>query len=216
MTEPYYERDGITIYHGDYREILTQLNKVDLLLTDPPYGVQKQERTYQKKSGVAAEWDTEFDLDWATQASHLAPCLAVMPGVANLPRLPITIGGLTYKWTLAAHVANGMTRGALGYGNWIPCAVYLADGASAYQQQSDIKRVAVSGKKPDHPSPKPYAAMEWFVSRLPGDTILDPFMGSGTTLLAAKNLGREAIGIEIDEKYCEVAAERLDQAERPE
>jgi site-specific DNA-methyltransferase (adenine-specific) len=65
---------------------------------------------------------------------------------------------------------------------------------------------------PDHPSPKPYDAMRWLVSRLPGEVVLDPFMGSGTTLRAAKDLGRKAIGIEIEERYCEIAAQRMSQS----
>ena len=209
--KPYYESGGITIYHGDWRDVLPSLSAVDLVMTDPPYGVEKQARTYHKRSGVAEGWDAEFDTAWMAEAARLTTRLAVMPGVVNLPRLPLQVGNLSYRWTLVAHVTNGMTRGALGYGNWIPCAVYLADGESAYAQQSDIKDVAVSGPKPEHPSPKPYAAMEWFVSRLPGELVLDPFMGSGTTLLAAKNLGRKAIGSEINEAYCEIAVKRLSQ-----
>jgi DNA modification methylase len=211
-TSPYYEDDAVTIYHGDCREILPTLPPVDLVLTDPPYGIGKKARTYAGDRGPSELWDAEFDLDWLNLTERLAGCVAIMPGVANLPRMPLVFGPLTYAWTIVAHVANGMTRGVLGYGNWIPCMVYLAEGITAYVQQSDIKRVAVSGPKPEHPSPKPYAAMEWFVSRLPGETILDPFMGSGTTLRAAKDLGRKAIGIEIEEKYCEIAAKRMSQS----
>jgi len=201
---PYYERDGITIYHGDCREILPTLAPVDLVLTDPPYGVGK------------AAWDDTLPLWWMDDAARLAPALGVMPGVPNLLRLPHEIGRLTYRWTLAAHIVNGMTRGAMGYGNWIPCLVYAADDISIYRQASDAGRVVIGrDTKPDHPSPKPYEAMRWFVSSLPGDTILDPFMGSGTTLRAAKDLGRRAIGIEIEEKYVEIAIKRLQQETLP-
>jgi DNA modification methylase len=65
--------------------------------------------------------------------------------------------------------------------------------------------------KPEHPSPKPLNVMRWILGCLPGETVLDPFMGSGTTLRAAKDLGRRAIGIEIEERYCEIAAKRLAQ-----
>ena len=70
-----------------------------------------------------------------------------------------------------------------------------------------------SDYKPDHPSPKPLVFMKWLINRLSEkkQIILDPFMGSGTTLVAAKELGRKAIGIEIEERYCEIAAKRLSQ-----
>ena len=202
--QPYYERDGITIYHGDCREVLPTLEPVDLVLTDPPYGVGR------------AAWDDALPLWWMDDAARLAPVLGVMPGVPNLLRLPHEIGRLTYRWTLAAHIVNGMTRGAMGYGNWIPCLVYAADSVSIFRQSSDAGRVVIGrDTKPDHPSPKPYEAMRWFVSSLPGGLILDPFMGSGTTLRAAKDLGRRAIGIEIEERYCEIAARRLEQQVLP-
>jgi DNA modification methylase len=198
--KPYYEHDGITIYHGDCREILPLVN-ADLVLTDPPYGVGK------------AEWDDAFPMWWLHGAAIAAPILGIMPGIANLPRLPMSIGRCDYKWTLIAHLVNGFARSPMGFGNYIPCMVYAADGFSVYKQDGDVGRVVVGGDvKPDHPSPKPYQAMRWLVSRLPGDTILDPFMGSGTTLRAAKDLGRKAIGIEIEERYCEIAAKRLQQS----
>jgi DNA modification methylase len=68
---------------------------------------------------------------------------------------------------------------------------------------------------PNHPSPKPLRAMTWILSRLPSGSVIDPFMGSGTTLLAAKMAGREATGIEREERYCEIAAKRLAQEVLP-
>src|SRR5690606_5835675 len=138
--------------------------------------------------------------DLATKA------VGVMPGVANLLTLPKVVGPMTYRWTLSVRVTNGMTRGAFGFGNWIPCLVYARDGVSLHCTSQDAGEVSIGGDMPEHPSPKPIQAMQWFLSRLPGDTILDPFMGSGTTLRAAKDLGRKAIGIEIEERYCEIAA----------
>jgi len=199
---PYYEdsKAGIVIYHGDCREIMPTLPGVDLVLTDPPYGVNK------------AEWDESFPTEWFAEAARLAPVMGMMPGVWNLCGLPKEIGRLRYRWVLVAHLINGMTNGAIGFGNWIPCVVYAAEGISVYVQDSDIKRFVVGTEaKMDHPSPKPYNVMKWLVSRLAGKTILDPFMGSGTTLRAAKDLGRKAIGIEIEERYCEIAAKRLSQ-----
>ena len=193
---PYYEQDGITIIHGDCREIAIELAP-DVVLTDPPWGVNK------------APWDMDFVLP----PIPVTTCaIGLMPGVWNLLCCPLRLGGLDYKWTLVAHLTNGMTRGAIGYGNWIACVLYAANGLSLHEQASDVRRFAVGrDPKPAHPSPKPRAPVEWFLSRLPGELILDPFAGSGTTLLAARNAHRRAIGIEIEERYCEIAARRLDQ-----
>jgi site-specific DNA-methyltransferase (adenine-specific) len=197
---PYYDEGGITLYLGDSREVLPQIEQADLVLTDPPYGVGK------------AEWDEAFPLWWFNEAARIAPVLGVMPGTSNILNCPREIGRLAYKWTLAAYLVNGMTRGVFGFANWIPCLVYAAEGVKLYCQNGDITRIVVGREPmPNHPSPKPLDAMRWFVARLPGQTILDPFAGSGTTLVAAKQLGRKAIGIEVNEQYAEIAARRLSQ-----
>ena len=196
MSKPYYDEDGITIYHGDCREIGPKVS-ASIVCTDPPYGINK------------AEWDSRFDL---SVFNLLAPLtIALMPGISNLCQCPQRLAGLPFRWCLSAYLSNGMTRGAIGFGNWIPCLLYSS--SSLYKKEGDAKAFTVeAGNKPDHPSPKPYPVMRWIVGKLPNDgAILDPYMGSGTTLLAAKNLGREAIGIEIEERYCEIAAKRLSQ-----
>ena len=199
--KPYYQDEWATIYHGDCRDILPSLPKVDLVLTDPPYGVNK------------AEWDSEFNMDWMRiSAPQTTNALAIMCGVANLLKLPYSFEGLQYKWTLSLHITNARVRGAIGFGNWIPCVVYVRNNGSVYTCNQDAGEVAISGSMPAHPSPKPHAAMKWLISRLKGEVILDPFMGSGTTLFASKQLNRKCIGIEIEEKYCEIAAKRCSQA----
>ena len=196
---PYYERNGITIYHGDCREILPSVT-ADAVITDPPYGFRK------------ADWDSEFPVDWLPLCRP-STAIALMPGVNNLLRVPIP-EGFEYRWMLSIHIANGMTRGLMGFGNWIPVLVYAREGRSLYRCQQDATVITVGGEMPDHPSPKPIRAMRWLIDRFEGD-ILDPFMGSGTTLRAAKDLGRKAIGIEIEERYCEIAAKRLEQEVLP-
>ena len=201
---PYYEAGGIKVYLGDCLEVLPTLDAVDLVIADPPYGIDK------------AEWDADFPTAWMDEAARLAPVMGVMPGNWNLGRMPEQVGRLRYRWVLAAHLVNGMTRGAIGYGNWIPCSVYAAEGSSVYVQDSDIRRFAIGvDEKPDHPSPKPLNVMRWIVERLPGDLILDPFLGSGTTLVAAKQLGRRGIGVEINEEYAERAVKRLEATTPP-
>jgi site-specific DNA-methyltransferase (adenine-specific) len=109
------------------------------------------------------------------------------------------------------HLSNGMTRGMMGFGNWIPVVVYGREGVSLYQPQQDATAVPVLGDMPEHPSPKPLRAMTWILSRFRGDSVIDPFAGSGTTLVAAKQLGWSAVGIEREERFCEIAVRRLQQ-----
>ena len=196
---PYYADDLVTIYHGDCREVMPT-QTADAVIADPPYGSGK------------AEWDDDFPTDWMAHAAIVAPVLALQPGIWNLLRCPREVGRLRYRWTLAAHLTNGMTRSTVGFGNWIPTLLYAAEGVSLHRVDGDIRRFAVGTEPmPDHPTPKPLNVIRWVVSRLPDGTVLDPFMGSGTTLVAAKSLGRRAIGIEIEERYCEIAANRCRQ-----
>ena len=202
--KPYYQDEFATIYLGDCREIMPTLEgaSVDVVLSDPPYGVGK------------AEWDKRFDASWLLQAGRIArDVVGVMPGTSNLLSMPRGFGWFDYRWTLAVRITNGMTRGPFGFGNWFPCVVYARDGVSLFQDNGvqDATEVVIDGTMPDHPSPKPQRAINWLLSRLPGQSVLDPFMGSGTTLAAAKLLGRKSVGIECEEKYAEIAARRLSQ-----
>ena len=197
--KPFYEDGAVTIYHGDCREIMP-LVRADVLVTDPPYGIRK------------ADWDDELPLDLLEIAAHRTAAAAIMPGVWNIGRMPEILGPQGYVWTLSAYLSNGMTRGAVGFGNWIPCLLYARPGQSLHQKDGDARSFIVGTEdKPNHPSPKPLRVMTWIVSRMPPGVVLDPFLGSGTTLLAAKMLGRKAIGIEIDEVHCEEAARRCSQ-----
>lgn len=199
--KPYYEdtNAGITLYCGDCREILPTLGRVDVTITDPPYGFRK------------AAWDDIFPTEWCETVSRVTEkAIAVMPGINNVLRLSNQFAGFEYRWMLSVQINNGMTRGLMGFGNWIPVVVFAKEGQSLYRCQQDATTISVGGVMPDHPSPKPLDAMRWIVSRFDG-SVLDPFCGSGTTLLAAKQLGRKAIGIEISEEYCEIAVKRLQQ-----
>jgi site-specific DNA-methyltransferase (adenine-specific) len=196
MIRPYYQDDSVTIYHGDCREILPELPKVDLVLTDPPYGCGK------------AEWDTHFPIEWYQICKAISPIIAIMTGSSGVKDAVNLVGG-DFVDILSGRNLNGMTRGPCGFGNWI--AVTLA--CSTITQGPNAFDFTVNGEKFDHPSPKPIDFVRRSLARImpePG-TVLDPFMGSGTTLRAAKDLGRIAIGIEIEEKYCEIAAKRMAQ-----
>lgn len=192
----YYQDDLVTIYHGDCLEWMPE---VSVIVTDPPYGIGK------------ALWDDRLPLDTLNLIAAHTLTLAVQPGVWNLGLMPDLLASLRYRWTLASFLVNGMTHGAVGYGNWIPTMLYSA--VPLHKPESDCQRVVIGREaKPDHPSPKPLGVMRWVIDRLPDDgDLLDPFAGSGTTLVAAKSLNRRAIGIEIEERYCEIAANRCRQ-----
>lgn len=153
----------------------------DAVFADPPYGADK------------AAWDSTFESDWLGLLPDVAPVAAITPGQRNLVGMPVSIGQLRYRW------------------NWIPVLLYATDDVSLYGPRQDTKTFAIRGAMPNHPSPKPLSVMRWIVDCLPGSTVLDPFMGSGTTLLAAKEVGRPAVGIEVNEAYCELAARRCSQ-----
>lgn len=226
---PYYEHAGITIYHGDCREILPTLPKCDLLLTDPPYGqnYEAPNPRGKKASGLNGSWvhrerstvakvlgdDEQFDF---SVIRDLTPSIAVWGAHKFHDRLPA--GGSWLVWDKKP----GMPGNDFGDGEccWInrdqPLRIFrfLWSGLVIQAGADETKRKPFSSEAQQrlHPTQKPIALMEWCIRQTGAHgTILDPFMGSGTTLVAAKNLGRKAIGIEIEEKYCEIAAKRLSQ-----
>jgi DNA modification methylase len=113
------EIGNATLYLGDCREILPTLPRRDCVVTDPPYGIGK------------AGWDDEFP-SWIFELFAGIETIGLMPGVWNLLRCPQTIGAARYRWTLAARLVNGMTRGAVGFGNWIPMLMYSARDAAEW------------------------------------------------------------------------------------
>ncbi len=196
MVKPYYEEDGIVIYNADCREVLPQLAPVDLVVTDPPYGCGK------------AEWDSSFPTEWYVEAKRLAPTTCVITGSAGLPD-SIKLVGADFLDVIAARNLNGMTRGPLGFGNWLAAVV----AGTKPPQGINCFDFTVNGEMPAHPSPKPLRYMQKLLARMlpKGGSLIDPFMGSGTTLRAAKDLGLKAIGIELEKRYCEIAVQRLRQ-----
>lgn len=198
---PYYEHAGITIYHGDCREVLPTL-AVDVVVTDPPYGTGcaprggKKAGTIALGSGFTAEWD-QFDPSWLSLWSGPA---AVFSGIRFVFRLAAAMNA---DGLLVYVKSNPNPLGS----SFEPCATR---GFGAVRgRQHVVAYNAFNGQQ--HPTQKPLEVMQWVVGLAPPGVVADPFMGSGSTLVAAKNLGRRAIGIEIEERYCEIAARRLSQ-----
>ena len=222
MPEPYYDHGGITIYHGDCREILPELPKVDLVLTDPPYGVSGVQNTRTAKRRGGRKNDYTMFQDSAEYVVEIAvPVIAgfvrsgvrviVTPGnrCLTLYPPPDSFGAFFQPASVGLQAwGRADAQPILYYGKSPHGGIGLPSQKCSWQLTESAGKAALG-----HPCPKPLGAWKGLVASgsVDGDTILDPFMGSGTTLRAAKDLGRRAIGIEIEEKYCEIAAKRLQQ-----
>jgi len=210
LPKPYYDEDGIVIYNADCREILPHLPKVDLVLTDPPFGINHA-------SSYGASWEnTTIANDHSTEARDFV--------VRHYAGTPMILFG-TWKMQRPSSVrqvlifdkgpAFGMGDLSFPWKNSFEEIYILGDGFYADKRDEGVIKghfVAFSESAGRvHPNEKPVSLLAYLMARHAGQTILDPFMGSGTTLRAAKDLGRKAIGIEIEEKYCEIAVKRLAQ-----
>lgn len=206
---PYHQEHGITIYHADAREVLPALsdNASDLVLMDPPYGNGTQ---YASFEDTGPNLQSLID-DVMPHVLRVAPTALITPGVANMFRYPKP------RWVLAWVTPAGAGTGPWGFSCWQPVLAY---GTDPYlrdllgRRPDTLVKTEISKSGEDHPCPKPIDVWRWMVLRgstKATDIVLDPFMGSGTTLRAAKDCGRPAIGIELDERYCEIAARRLGQ-----
>ena len=224
MIEPYYDHAGITIYHGDCREIIPVIGGADLIVTDPPYGVgRRYGRHYNDKRDGYWEW--------------FLPVVELLRGSAPLMAMHHRVQALrhitTWDWVMTWHKPVG-AKARLGnspiLAHWEPIFLWgiyklgvggegFPDWISCNPAPSPRPMNGISPRNADdfnavgHPLPKPLSVERKLIERLskPGNLVLDPFMGSGTALRAAKDLGRLAIGIEIEEEYCEAAVERLAQ-----
>ena len=195
--------EGVTLYLGDCREILPTLGKVDAVVTDPPYGIGLE---------YGAFIDTEENVKSLVR-TFVPWC------IENATRTLITSGNQCQhlyprpKWTLAWVTPAGAGSGPWGFSCWQPILAYgscpyLASGKG---RRSDIFVHTETSEKNGHPCPKPINFMNKLVERasLVGQTVLDPFLGSGTTGVAAVKLGRKFIGIEIEPKYFDIACRRI-------
>ncbi len=223
MREPYYSDDLVTLYHGDARD---WLRPADVLITDPPYGVGLVTKTSDYRDSAAFDKGASLKASvlYQDDPEHVRDLIsAIIPAALARtqrglvfcgPRMlyaypePTAIGGV--------FTPNGAGRSPWGFQCLHPILYYgkdpfLADGKGS--RPNGFRDEQPNNERIDHPCPKPLSWMRWAVARASreGETVLDPFAGSGTTLVAAKVLGRRAIGIEIEERYCEIAARRCSQ-----
>lgn len=211
--KPYYEHGGITIYHGDCREIIGWIS-ADVLITDPPYGIRWPAGRLHSDRAIRdnAEMSIIGDQDSSVRDTILdmwGNKQAIVFGSWRIPR-PNKV-----RHRLIWH-KEGRHPGVS------PCAIYpndeeiyligddwlgppMATVITTYEQRS--AQPGLIG----HPTPKPLELLTKLIRKCSPGLIADPFSGSGATLVSAKRLHRRAIGIEIEERYCEIAAKRLSQ-----
>lgn len=212
---PYYEEDNIVVYCGDCLEVLPQLEPVDMILTDPPYDsmthdgveffdhldfapMENVESLVKLLLSKSKTWTICFcALEMLGDYKKAAPDCWIRGGiwdrVSNMPQIS----------------GDRPAQGGEGI------AIFHGKGRKKWNGggKAAIWRHAVERNKKEHPTQKPLSLFHQLVEQFSFDnqTILDPFMGSGTTLRAAKDLGRKAIGIELNERYCEIAVKKLGQ-----
>lgn len=222
---PYYQDDFVVLYHGDSREIVPDL-RADVCIMDPPYGVGLVTKTSDYRGS------RHFDNGASLQASTLYAdtpekvrqlIADMMPLVLAATERALVFCGTKMLWAYpepasvgCVYIPNGAGFSAWGFQCMQPILFYgkdpyLADGLGG--RPNSFRTEQPNREKFDHPCPKPLSWMAWAVTRASraGETILDPFAGTGTTLRAAKNLGRKSIGVEIEERYCEIIASRMEQ-----
>lgn len=228
MTAPYYEDDLVTLYHGDCLEI-TEWLAADVLVTDPPYGMAYR-RGYTKrtrdddraKAGtVLGDKDThvrdEIMRLWGAHKPALV--FGTWRIVRPVGTRSVLIwdkgdspgpGSMYLPWGLSheeIYVLGSEWPAVVGGGR-------RSEGGEPARSASVLRhRMLVPGshKRPDHPTPKPLSLMEALIKKCSAGVISDPCAGAGATVIAARNLGRHVIGVEMEERYCEMTAKRLSQ-----
>lgn len=218
---PYYEDDGIQLWLGDCREVDAWLG-ADVLLTDPPYGRNwkqgraRQRGTDDRHTGIAGDKDTttrdEALALWGDRPAIAFgdPLLAPPHGTKQVCvyRKPVDAGNKGafggFRRDIEVIYLVGPWRSGLNGRTSVLATTAALQGGSH----------GITGRT-GHPHTKPLDVMLQLIEACPPGVIADPFAGSGSTLVAAKQMGRKAVGVEIDERYCEMAARRLAQGVLP-
>ena len=212
--QPYYQDELVTLYHGDCREVDAWMT-ADVLVTDPPYGIawpagrlhSEREKRQAAVQSIKGDEDTQVRDDvlalWGTDRP------AVVFGSWRMPRPP------KVRHRLIWH-KKGRHPG-VSPAPFFPVdeEIYLIGGGWVGKPSPTVipteEQRHMQPRLIGHPTPKPIPLMEHLISKCPEGSIADPFAGSGATLIAASNLGRQVIGVELEERYCELIAKRISQ-----
>jgi site-specific DNA-methyltransferase (adenine-specific) len=219
MVTPYYQDDYVTLYYGDCLTEHRGWLEADVLVTDPPYGRGWTQRDMGKLRGWASDKHDGIKNDETTEArdSALAAWGTLKPALSFGDLMLMPPMNTKHVLVYDKGINAGFTGAVGGYRRNVE-AIYLIGkgwGAGLGGRSAVVATAKAAGgalsKTTGHPHTKPSDVMEALVAYSPPGTIADPFAGSGSTLVAAKNLGRKVIGVELEEKYCEIAAKRLSQ-----
>ena len=228
--QPYFERDGITIYHGDAREILPLLpaDSFDLVLTDPPYSSGGFQESGKSAGSIGRRENMPIALDNLSTRGYERLMREVLRYCNQADEIYLFTDWRMWVYAFDVlegagwRVRNMLVWDKLSMGMGLPWRnqhELIAFGKRTPAAMMDGKHgnvLRASRANGDlHPTEKPVDLLRTLLGNSQGQTVLDPFMGSGTTLRAALDLGRKAIGIELEERYCEIAARRLSQMVLP-
>jgi len=190
----FYKLGDHVLYCGDTfnEEFIARVPAAKFAFADPPY------------NAGAADWDNGFVWrhDWLADKATIT---AVTPGIVSIFDFA-KITHMPYKWSIACFVKNGMTRGALGFGNWIYIALFSK--GSVFINSQDVLEVTIKTSETEltnHKGRKPAELLVWLIEKFTNqdDIVIDPFLGSGTTLLACEATGRRCFGGEINQEFCQ-------------
>ena len=216
LPTPYYDSDGITVYHADCRDILPHIEpgSVDLVLTDPPYGIALESHglRFLDAGTIVGDGDAEVGqwlVDWSASQK--------LPTVVFASPMKAWRGDWRQwlVWDKGEAVGGGGDIGTCWKQSWELIQVARTGELNGKRDGAVLKYWMNPADSTIHPAAKSLPLLRYLVGKVQAEIILDPFMGSGTTLRAALDLGRKAIGIELEERYCEIAANRLRQMVLP-
>lgn len=232
--KPYYADDSVTLWHGDCREVLADMaeRSVDCVITDPPYSDRTHEMTRSNSNGAKRHGNRVLSGSFGFNSITAEALSAILSDAGRVSRRWV-VANLDYRHAFAFQDSPPEGLRLLRVGVWVktnPNPQISGDRpaqgweAIGYMHRADVRPawsgggraanfVMPNAQNHGHPTTKPLDMVRQFVQWFtePGDTILDPFAGSGTTLRAAIDEGRRAIGVELYEPYCELIAKRLAQ-----
>lgn len=210
----YYQDDYVTLHHGDTAEILPTIEGITALVSDPPYGINYKTNDSRSKLAGSNNWKPIVGDDKPFDPSHLLdyPTVVLFGGNHFADMLPASPGWLVWD------KLNGLTsKREIGFNDQADCEMAwtnLKKPARLFSHRwMGLMKDSERSESRLHPTQKPVVLMRWVLTATTtqDDLICDPYAGSGSTLVAAKDLGRKVIGIELDEAYCEIIAKRCAQ-----